>query len=58
MSVSNSGVTINVPAQLPSSSYSNCSLQWKLATFDNIYVTFSDGMIIPVTVSWTFIGTT
>jgi hypothetical protein len=58
MSVSTSGVTINVPAQLPSSSYSNCSLQWKLGTFDNIYVTFSDGTVIPVTVSWTFIGTT
>jgi hypothetical protein len=51
-------VTVTVPPQLPSSSYSNCSLTYNLATFSNVYVTFSDGAIIGVTVSWTFVGTT
>jgi hypothetical protein len=51
-------VTITVPPQLPSSSYSSCSLQYFLDTFSNMYVTFSDGAVIGVTVYWTFVGTT
>ena len=51
-------VTITVPPQLPSSSYSSCSLTYNLDTFSNMYVTFSDGTVIGVTVYWTFVGTT
>ena len=51
-------VTITVVPQLPSSSYSNCSLTYKLGTLDNVYVTFSDGTVVGVTVYWTFIGVT
>jgi hypothetical protein len=51
-------VTVTVPPQLPSSSYSSCSLTWSLSTFSNMYVTFSDGTVIGVTVYWTFVGTT
>jgi hypothetical protein len=51
-------VTITVPPQLPSSSFSSCSLQYFLDTFSNMYVTFSDGTVIGVTVYWTFVGTT
>lgn len=51
-------VTITVPPQMPSSSYSNCSLTYNLGTFDNVYVTFSDGSVVGVTVYWTFVGVT
>lgn len=51
-------VTITVPPQLPSSSYSSCSLTYNLDTFSNVFVTFSDGSVIGVTVYWTFVGTT
>ena len=51
-------VTITVPPQLPSSSYSNCSLTYNLGTFSNVIVTFSDGSVIGVTVYWTFVGVT
>jgi hypothetical protein len=51
-------VTVTVPPQPPSSSYSSCSLQWFLDTFSNVYVKFSDGAVIGVTVYWTFVGTT
>jgi hypothetical protein len=51
-------VTITVPPQLPSSSYSSCSLTYKLNTLDNVYVTFSDGTVIGATAYWTFIGVT
>jgi hypothetical protein len=51
-------VTVTVPPQLPSSSYSSCSLQYFLDTFSNMYVSFSDGTVIGVTVYWTFVGTT
>jgi len=51
-------VTITVPPQKPSSSYSNCSLTYNLGTFSNIFVTFSDGNSVGVTVYWTFIGVT
>lgn len=51
-------VTVTVPPQLPSSSYSSCSLQYFLDTFSNVYVKFSDGTVIGVTVFWTFVGTT
>jgi hypothetical protein len=51
-------VTVTVPPQPPSSSYSSCSLQWFLDTFSNVDVKFSDGTVIGVTVYWTFVGTT
>ena len=51
-------VTITVPPQLPSSSFSNCSLTYNLGTFSNVFVTFSDGSVIGVTVNWTFVGVT
>jgi pimeloyl-ACP methyl ester carboxylesterase len=51
-------VTITVPPQLPSSSFSNCSLTYNLGTFSNVFVTFSDGSVIGVTVYWTFVGVT
>jgi len=51
-------VTINALPQSPSSSYSSCSLTYTLGTFDNIYVTFSDGTVVGVTVYWTFVGVT
>jgi uncharacterized protein YjdB len=51
-------VTITVPPQLPSSSFSSCSLTYTLGTFSNVFVTFSDGTVIGVTVYWTFVGTT
>lgn len=51
-------VTITVPPQKPSSSWSNCSLTYNLGTFDNVYVTFSDGSVVGVTVYWTFVGVT
>jgi uncharacterized protein YjdB len=51
-------VTITVPPQLPSSSYSNCGLTYNLSTFSNVWVTFSDGTVIGVTAYWTFVGTT
>jgi hypothetical protein len=51
-------VTIDVPPQLPSSSYSSCSLTYKLNTFTNIYVKFSDGSNIGVTLYWSYIGVT
>ena len=51
-------VTITVPPQTPSSSFSNCSLTYNLGTFSNVYVTFSDGSVIGVTVYWTFVGVT
>jgi hypothetical protein len=51
-------VTITVPPQTPSSSYSSCSLTYDLGTFSNVYVTFSDGSVIGVTVYWTFVGVT
>jgi hypothetical protein len=51
-------VTITVPPQLPSSSFSSCSLTYKLGTFSNVFITFSDGTVIGVTVFWTFVGTT
>jgi hypothetical protein len=51
-------VTVTVPPQPPSSSYSSCSLQWFLDTYSNVYVKFSNGGAIGVTVYWTFVGTT
>lgn len=51
-------VTITVPPQLPSSSFSSCSLTYNLGTFSNVFVAFSDGTVIGVTVYWTFVGTT
>jgi uncharacterized protein YjdB len=51
-------VTITVPPQPPSTSYSNCSLTYTLNTYSNVWVTFSDGAIVGVTVYWTFVGTT
>jgi hypothetical protein len=51
-------VTVTVPPQPPSSSFSSCSLQWFLDTYSNVYVKFSDGAVIGVTVYWTFVGTT
>jgi hypothetical protein len=51
-------VTITVPPQLPSSGFSSCSLTYTLGTFSNVYVAFSDGSVIGVTVYWTFVGVT
>ena len=51
-------VTITVPPQLPSSSFSNCTLTYNLATFTNVFVTFSDGSVVGVTIDWTFVGVT
>jgi hypothetical protein len=49
-------VTITVPPQLPS--FGDCSLTYSMNTFSNVYITFSDGTVIGVTVYWTFVGTT
>jgi hypothetical protein len=51
-------VTITVPPQKPSSSYSNCTLTYALGTFDNFAVTFSDGDYIGFTAYYDFIGVT
>ncbi|HTQ81181.1 MAG TPA: BACON domain-containing protein, partial [Thermoanaerobaculia bacterium] len=52
-------VTITVPPQKPSSSYSNCSLTYKLQFFTNLGVTFSDsGGSLFVTAYYDFIGVT
>ena len=50
--------TITVPAQAPSSSYSNWSLTYNLGTLNMIWVTFSDGASIGFEVDWTFVGVT
>jgi trimeric autotransporter adhesin len=50
-------VTVTVPPQVPSA-YSSCTLTYTIGTFTNVYVTFSDGTVIGVTVYWTFIGVT